>query len=416
MSIKNLRTLLALAFFFALILLVASCSKDELIEVEKSTAEDIIVIDSTETQIKEVGIIVHSNFRNSTVPDKWINSGFIPTENGLQSPAEGGINTMIEYDQNSHLNSFESSFKFTMVSLSKVILTNYHKVLTNAGGHIVAFDFINGTIKVHVKNIAGALPVGVLAEEIIPFNVAPGKTMISYQRTGDMEKYTLVNNDHTFSFEYHNGGREYKYSTGQGYDKFGLVFLEGNIIVHEGLYKSNLPSEPDIFIVGDSIIIADLLLGMNGGTENRWASLVGQETLVAISALGGTTTDFVVRDLPFYFSLFKPNKMIFGVGVNDTKLDTYITNAEIFIEACHNRGIEPILQTITPRADRIQFCTDASNWIRNRGVRYIDFRKRLTVDGLGLVLKSELFLPDNLHPNLEGHFEMAQEAISTLGL
>lgn len=49
-----------------------------------------------------------------------------------------------------------------------------------------------------------------------------------------------------------------------------------------------------------------------------------------------------------------------------------------------------------------------TNYVKNSGHRYVDFRSAMTVDGLGVTLKSGLFLSDALHPNPNRHALMAK--------
>jgi len=362
---------------------------------------------------KKVGNIVYTNFRNSNLPANWVNAGFTSNIDGLQSPVSGDINTIIEYDQHSNLDSFVTLFKFDMVAPSEVLLTNYHKKLSTLGGHVVGFDLVNGVIKLYEQEVKGTMPTNVLKQESIPFTIKNAETIVRYERNADQEKITLVNAENSFSFEY--DGTTSVDSTGQGYDKFGLVFLSGDIVVKEANYSSQLPAEPDVLIIGDSIVNGDTIRSLvGGGSSNRWAGIVSINTLTAITSLGGNTVLDIARDLNFYLGLFKPKKCIYGAGINTSNFSQYTTNVDAFITACNNAGVEPILQTLHPRADRVQYCEDVSNWVKEKGVRYIDFRKVLTVDGLGVTNNSSLFLGDNLHPNVAGHLAMSKEVILTL--
>lgn len=291
-----------------------------------------------------------------------------------------------------------------------------HKKLLSAGGHIVGFDMVNKKLTIYALTPPNTMPMVILKQETIPFAFVSGDTLIRYERNAMLESYTISNgsNSFTMNFDTQTDAR----TTGQGYDKFGLVFLSGNIIVQDAYYSCQLASNPDILVVGDSICNGDTIRALiGGGYLNRWTGIVGQKTLLSQWALGGNTTDDINRDLDFILSLFKPKKVIYGVGINDSVLSTFTTNCQTFINKVTAAGAEPILQTLFPRDGRVQYCTDVSNWIKNTsGCRYLDFRKKMTVDGLGITRRADLFLPDNLHPNVLGHREQANEAIITLEL
>lgn len=380
-----------------------------IIEKEIKTIEIPIIETFT-----EVGIIVNTSFIDSNFPKPWINNGFMATADGMQSPLIGGINTIIEYEQNSHLDSFITLFRFKMIEPSSVILNNYHRTL-NLGGHVIKFDMINNTITVYEATLKGVLPASIIIEREIPFDCENGDVVVKYQRDAMIEKYTIVNNRNEFSFSFDT--QTVPAYTGGGYDNFGLIFLEGNIIVTEGQYSCQLNAEPDLLILGDSITNGDVNRYEEGGGQNgRWAGIVSQKTSTAIYSLGGNTTSFAFRDRNFYFRLFKPKKIIYALGINDQDFNIYYHNIEAFIKSCELLGIEPILITLQPRSDRVEFCKLASEYVKSRGFKYIDFRRVLTINGNGIDLDPKLFTNDLIHPNVLGNAKMGQEVIDILKL
>lgn len=360
------------------------------------------------------GLPILANFRNSNLPDKWTNNGFTATANGLQSPASGGIGTYIEYDQYSNLDSFITAFRLNMVTASNVLLTNHHKKYSGTAGHVVGFDMVNKKLTIYQGTAPNVLPSVILKQETISFDFKPGETLIKYTRNAMLESYTIANGSGSFTMEY-NTQTDARPTAG-GYDKFGLVFLQGNVIVTNAWYSTQMNIRPDWLILGDSIVNGDTVRTLVGGGMNgRWAGILSQHLDVAIWSLGGNTVGDIIRDIDFVYSIFKPKKgVIFAVGINDSVLSTYANAAQIFIEKTKVIGCEPILITLFPRDGRAQYCTDMSNWVKNSGCRYIDFRRRMTVDGLGVNRRQELYLTDNLHPNVTGHSEMAEEALITL--
>ncbi|WP_419867920.1 SGNH/GDSL hydrolase family protein [Chryseobacterium sp. CT-SW4] len=360
---------------------------------------------------RKIGKIVYQNFRNSTTTNNWTLSGFSSTAEGLVSTSTG-INTYAEYQQYSNLDSFSSSFKFKLTSLGVVLLTNHHKKNT-LPGHTVTFDFINKNVRINQAINRNVVPTTILKTFKMSFNPTVGETEIIYVRNGMKEKYIIKNSGYEDVFEYDTQGSGG--TTGAGYDRFGITCYSGAITVLEAFYGSNLPAEPDVLILGDSIVNGDTIRTLDSDSMGkRWAGRIAGKTLTSIVSLGGNTTADFIRDNPFYLSLFRPKKVIFGFGINDTNYSNSISNIETLKAAWEGVGAEVILITLHPRADRLQYCADFSDYVKNSNMRYIDYRKVLTINGEGTVLNTSLLLSDNLHPNILGHNLIGQEAASLL--
>jgi hypothetical protein len=141
-------------------------------------------------------------------------------------------------------------------------LTNYHKRLDGVlGGHVVGFDFINQELTLYEATLKGVIPSVILQQDFIPFEVL-GEVVVRYERNAMQEIYTLINGNNTFQISYNTA--LHSRSTGAGYDRFGLVFLNGDIIVTEAQYSSQLPKEPDILILGDSVVNGDTIRNLSG--------------------------------------------------------------------------------------------------------------------------------------------------------
>lgn len=392
-------------------------------DVEKKTTDNKSSIETIKSAVdsltsvinkyKRIGNIVYSNFKNNNIPSGWSNNGYTSTNAGLEVSVSNGATTHIEYDQYSNLDSFITMFRLNMKIASSVIITNYHKKLSTSAGHVVGFDMINKKLTIYQATNRGVLPSIILKQDTIPFNFTPGRTIVKYERNAMIEYYTIINGINSYTMGY-NTQLDTR-STGQGYDHFGLMFLSGDIVVENACYSSQLNQEPDILVVGDSICNGDTIRALNGGGENnRWVGLLSQKTSVSLWSLGGNTVDDINRDLDFILSMFKPKKVIYGVGINDSSFSNFTTKCTTFINKVIAIGAEPILQTLFPRDGRVQYCEDVSNWIKNSNYRYIDFRAKMTINGDGVTRRAELFLSDNLHPNVLGHKEMGEEAIDSL--
>ena len=380
----------------------------------KTLESQINGIDSVARFYEKIGIIRHTAFNTDSLPSGWTNDGgFTFSANGAQSPGVGGITKSLEYKQYSNLDSDVTAFRIEMNTASSIYLTRYFSKYPTSGGHIVLFDFVNKKVILYASAVAGTVPTTILKQFDIPYDFVAGNYLLSYWRWGEIERYIISGAGQNLVFEY--DARTATESTGRGYDNYGIICNSGNFIVKSATFASQMAVKPDILVIGDSIANGDTIRTQaGGGYKNRWAGLLSADTLVSIVALGGNTSTDINRDLSFYTSIFEPKKVIYAIGTNDSSMSVWQANCEAFITAWEAKGAEVILTTLFPRDGREAFCEQVSEYVKNSGHRYIDWRMAMTVNGLGTTRKPGLFLSDNLHPNPAGHKVMYEEVVASI--
>ena len=178
-----------------------------------------------------------------------------------------------------------------------------------------------------------------------------------------------------------------------------------------------MAKEPDVLILGDSIVdTTDTMLNIGGFTKS-WCGLLSKDTLISIYALSGATSTNL-KDGIDYIKMFKPKKVIFEVGVNDGNATSWISNMEnYFLPMCEEMGAEPIFVLWGIREVYATALSTMRDWVKASGYRYIDWLSATTVDGQGTTRKDGIFISDGLHPNAIGHrliYEATKSAIPDL--
>lgn len=378
-------------------------------------------IKSVDSHFKKVGLIKRTNFNSTQLPSGWINNGnFILSNDGAQTPQNTGITCDLHYEQYCNFDSDTVSFSIKMTSASDIIINRHHKKLTHLGGHTVRFDFINKKVILYELTMPSVMPTNIIKEFNMTFDpVLNVIYTLTVWRWAEIERFIISGGSHNETFEYIMTGSTV--NGGRGYDKYGIVALDGSFIVKSADFGCNMAEEPDVLIYGDSITNGDVLrYEPNGGYMARWAGLLSTKTLVSIISLGGNRATDIYRDFDFYKTLFKPRKVIFALGENDVNFQDWRTGAETVCAYYDNIGVEVIFTTIpSTRTGYEEVHADISEYIVNSGRRYIDFRACLTVNGDGETIINSLYQMvnrsnDSIHPNVEGNRVMFEEVINCI--
>lgn len=362
-----------------------------------------------------VGLIRNTDFRTAVLPSGWNNAGgFIPSETGVSTPLDGGINASLEYIQYSNLDADCITWIIEMSQASSFYLTRHHlKYANQLGGHVVKFDFANKQVILYAATLPGVLPTIILKSYNIPYDFVSGEYVITMWRWAEIEVIRILGAGESIELIYDT--RTNQESTGIGFDKYGVVFLSGNFSIKNCIFSSPLSATPDLLIVGDSIANADTIrTQIGGGFTNRWAGLIAKQATTSIWALGGNTSNDVNRDLNIITSIFKPKKVIYAIMTNDNNYSNWVNNCIAFTTAFENIGAEVIYTMGVLRSDYEVAHSQIREYIRNSGHRYIDFCAATSVDGLCLTHKDGIFNSDNLHPNQLGHKIMYNAVISAI--
>jgi lysophospholipase L1-like esterase len=165
---------------------------------------------------------------------------------------------------------------------------------------------------------------------------------------------------------------------------FGDSFIEGNSLDNE--------KQRYISFVKDSIGYENIAISGKGGESS---GSISNRFTTEIKWFGGCTYAFV------------------PIGVNDVNFDTWRTNMLKYIQLLKEKGITPIISTLTPREDRCDFIIAANKWIRtNYNGAYIDISKVVSTDDINWIPGTSM--PDKVHPTVASHikifYRLAEEA------
>ncbi|WP_166336736.1 SGNH/GDSL hydrolase family protein [Sphingobacterium chungjuense] len=100
-----------------------------------------------------------------------------------------------------------------------------------------------------------------------------------------------------------------------------------------------------------------------------------------INGLGGQSSGSARQDLERALKLGIPKYLFWFLGMNDTDPNTYITNVELIRTLCQRNGIELILATVPTVPTRSKEVI--SQYVRDSGLRYVDFYKAVRTNSSG---------------------------------
>ena len=358
---------------------------------------------------KKIGLIKNTVFNTTTLQDGWENNGYILTQDGASSPDTGDIDNVLQYVQYCDIDASYVTYIIDATARPNILLTRYRRQYPNLGGHVVGVDFVAMKCKIYEATVKGVMPSVVLKEFDIPINTfQSSRIIISVGNFAELERISIFYMGRVFNFYY--DARTEILSDGRPHDNYGIVHLGGTYIVKDIMFSSQLALDPDVLIVGDSITEADSIrTEQGGGFENRWAGLLSKITKTSIWAEGGATAGQAVVDLPMLTSLFKPAKVIFALGTNNSDFEAWKNSCIAFTNAFEALGSEVIYVTPMFRPVLESSHSAIRNWIKTSGHRYIDYCAVMTVNGKCEAVNTELVLSDGLHPNVEGHRRIFEE-------
>src|SRR5690606_13155675 len=325
---------------------------------------------------------------------------------GLTPPPVGGWDKPFYWTRRWNMDRDHSEAYIVINNINSVF--SFMRTSDQGGGTVFEYNGPSESINIYSLAALGGTPGSPALTEPIPFNIVPDRVYKMIMRKESEVYYfdfidtvTLDN----ISIMHDSVGNT---SVGKMRNGNGFVFISGDIRVLSSYQGSISPKSPIVQIVGDSITDGDTIRNIpGGGYTNRWAGLLSTalDGDITIFARGGeSTTDVNGKLQDIYSFMQNPQFIIYALGMNDSDLNTYISNFNNFKETFS--GVEVIPVTLFPRTGRESFNLAVSNWIKLQGTRYFDWRKALTVDGLGIERDASLFLDDNLHPNVAGHLRL----------
>lgn len=180
----------------------------------------------------------------------------------------------------------------------------------------------------------------------------------------------------------------------------GIAFFSGSVSVSKFEYVSLVTRKPSVLSIGDSF---SEMFNLPPTMQSKWNSLLKDEIKdVVIAGRGGATSSSILSRLDADLLSFKPRFVILLIGANDTVYNTWLTNVTTIIAKIKSTGAIPVLGTIAPRYDRMGFINQANAYIRNSGIRYVDFNLVLTANNDGVTWNPDLVQSDLVHPNALG--------------
>ncbi len=188
----------------------------------------------------------------------------------------------------------------------------------------------------------------------------------------------------------------YQYVTVKG----GSITL-GNLFV-----SSEYAPQAKVLILGDSFVDGDTLISQ-GGQQYKYAALlqeaIGQDVFVVSGKGGEALNANEIIQMRNTIELFSPKYVIIALGGNNSEYDSYKIALDGLIKIITKYQLEPILTTIPPVGNgaRKEFMTEANNYIKSLGYRYVDINAALTTDGV--TYKDGYILSDGTHPTVAGH-------------
>ncbi len=172
------------------------------------------------------------------------------------------------------------------------------------------------------------------------------------------------------------------------------------------------PYNPQVLILGDSFVA--------GFYETRYATLIGNKLngSTFINGISGGATSDIKKSLKYLPQICQPKYVILGIGTNQNNFSSWKTDMENILSTIKNdlNGATPILATVTLREDNknLAFVTQANEWIRNSGYKYVDVNKLTTVGGDTKTQDLSKFQSDKVHLTPGANQEVYNSFLSTV--
>lgn len=205
---------------------------------------------------------------------------------------------------------------------------------------------------------------------------------------------------------------------GNQWGVYGISHWQGYIKAYSFKVSYDAIIPPIYGIYGHSYIEGNSLTGIGINYKARWSYKLYEHfnKQVIISGQGGATSSDLLTRLDFDFRVV-PKYAILNIAENDLVFATWRDNLLAIIKKIEAKGCIPIIVTTNPRDDRLTFCAQTNDYILNTlALKYqiLDHSAQLTVGGNRTQRINSLFLPDAIHPNIEGHELLYQYDLTQL--
>ena len=194
-------------------------------------------------------------------------------------------------------------------------------------------------------------------------------------------------------------------------DKAGFAFVSGGIEFLNIKHFSNTSNPTKYGIIGDSYVDAGSV-----AFADSWAYKVYQDIPIQyygfVSGRAGHSSSDINDRLQLSLDSFNPAFVVICCGYNDTILATFETQLGSIIGKIETAGAVPIICTLAPVSGTLNnaIVDDQNTHIKGLGKRLLNIAVVMTIGGDEVTINSSLVLPDNSHPNVQGHSDIYDQA------
>ena len=192
---------------------------------------------------------------------------------------------------------------------------------------------------------------------------------------------------------------------GFGYEANFAAFVRssGSFLSNVVLSATNVDFNCPIWACGDSYF---------GVTPGRWPYYIKQYGYFnfLINGLAGQGSWGAYDDLVRMLKFGKPEYLVWCLGMNDNDSSVFISYFEKVRTLCEQKGITLIAATVPTVPSRIESKEAISAYVRNCGLRYIDFYKAVGTNDSG-EWHSGFLDSDGIHPTALGAQALALQVI-----
>lgn len=390
--------------------------KNKLNTLNKSTVVDALneVTDKIKRNYKN-NLIHTTKFIGTTLPDGWVQSGGWTVSNGLQSPTSGGWSTIAYWNKYTTLDRTTVRANIIVNDInSKFSIVRKPDASYAIKGTVVEVDCQNKVINLY-NHYNGTSSTTILKSTNITFNFIAGREYLCELIHIDGYNKFVITDKITQSKSYieHDNGLNVNENCGMQCGSPAIMFHKGNVLIKKFEYVCNMPKDPKVLFLGDSMTEGNGTIGLPEDYDSRFQFKIFKHLNgnVVISGRGGESSGGLINRLSVDLDYFEPEFVFIFIGANDTSYSTWQSNINTIISRIISKNAVPILATLAPRADRQSFINQVNSWIRSSGYSYVEFAKALTLNNDGITWNHNYVISDLVHPNHIGNDVMYNQCL-----
>lgn len=368
-------------------------------------AENSLDIEAIKPLVKRGNNVIFDEKFDVAIPNYFTNSGiFTLGESGLDSPVVTGYNKDIFFNKKTSLDTNKVYAYITLNDINTKIGIGL-KGAEFGSGRLVEFDFENKSINTY--HFAPDYTKLLTSQTPITFNPVEGRKylLISEKNTAVNTNFKLVDLTTSESIAANI------VNTGSGVNGAFISAISGSFTVNRFRFVTNEPINSIAQITGDSFIEGSTVADY--GIENRYAAKIKAKLNggLVIAGQGGEYAYGLMSHMDTDFDRFVPKYHILAIGTNDTLFEQYVESMTTLINRVVSLGGIPVLVTVTRRldSDNLILIRLINQWVKESVHIYVDIAKCMSVNNDGETQDADLFLPDQIHPNVAGHEKIYQQ-------